>query len=245
MPRKPRYYLPDVPCHVIQRGNDRQACFRAPADFQVYLETLATASERYGCSVHAYVLMTNHVHLLMTPTDREGISRTMQALGRRYVRYFNQQHGRTGTLWEGRHKASLVDSESYLLTCYRYIELNPVRAGMVNSPADYRWSSFRANANGQHDPLIVPHDEYLSLGTRVEDRLAAYRTPFADAVSEEQLQAVREAATLCVPLGAEPFCKKVEQQLGQNISYRRRGRPAQARKAEGREPETAELPLDR
>ena len=114
MPRKPRYYLPDVPCHVIQRGNDRQACFRVPADIQVYLETLATASERYGCSVHAYVLMTNHVHLLMTPTDREGISRTMQALGRRYVRYFNQQHGRTGTLWEEKERG-----RSHLTTCPR------------------------------------------------------------------------------------------------------------------------------
>ena len=244
MPRKPRYYLPDVPCHVIQRGNDRQPCFRAPADFQAYLEMLGDVTERYGCSVHAYVLMTNHVHLLMTPVDREGISRTMQALGRRYVRYFNQQHGRTGTLWEGRHKASLVDSESYLLTCYRYIELNPVRARMVNLPADYRWSSFRANAIGGDDPLVTPHACYLALGATVKERVAAYRALFEDAVSEEKMQAVREAATLCVPLGAQSFCKKVERRLGRRISYRRRGRPARRRDADGNEQETFELSLD-
>ena len=154
MPRKPRMYLPQVPCHVIQRGNNREATFFAEQDYQYYLECLKDASCRYGVSIHAYVLMTNHVHLLMTPEKVESISLTMQSLGRRYVQYINKEYRRTGTLWESRHKASLVQAEKYLLTCSRYIELNPVRAGMVDHPADYKWSSFRANAYGELDSRI-------------------------------------------------------------------------------------------
>lgn len=138
MPRKQRMYLADVPAHVIQRGNNREACFYAEQDYLFYLDCLQNACERYQVAVHAYVLMTNHVHLLMTPATQEGISRVMQSLGRRYVQYINYEYRRTGTLWESRHKASLVDAENYLLTCYRYIELNPVRANMVNHPGDYR-----------------------------------------------------------------------------------------------------------
>ena len=131
MPRNPRYYLPDVPCHVIQRGHNREPCFYAPEDFRYYLQCLREACLQHDAAVHAYVLMTNHVHLLITPTDKEGISRVLQTVGRRYVQYVNACYRRSGTLWEGRHKASLIDTEHYLMTCYRYIELNPVRAGMV------------------------------------------------------------------------------------------------------------------
>jgi putative transposase len=129
MPRKTRMYLPDVPCHVIQRGNNREACFYADQDYQFYLECLSDACHRYRVQVYAYVLMTNHVHLLMTPSRQDSISLVMQSQGRRYVQYVNQRYRRTGTLWEGRHKASLIDGEEYLLTCMRYIEMNPVRAG--------------------------------------------------------------------------------------------------------------------
>ena len=160
MPRKPRMYLPEIPCHVIQRGNNREACFFAEQDYQFFLEYLAAACRRYRIAIHAYVLMTNHVHLLMTPTTREGISRAMQSIGRRYVQYINREYRRCGTLWESRHKASLVDAERYLLTCYRYIELNPVRAGMVEHPGDYRWSSYRHNAYGEKNALITQHPLY-------------------------------------------------------------------------------------
>ncbi|MGI0034916.1 MAG: transposase [Nitrososphaera sp.] len=141
MPRKPRMYLAGQPCHVVQRGNNRCATFFDDVDYRHYVGCLKEATGCYRVSLHAYVLITNHVHLLMTPSDEFGVSRVMQSLGRRYVQYINHQFRRTGTLWEGRHKASLVQAEHYLLTCYRYIELNPVRAGMVSHPGEYRWST--------------------------------------------------------------------------------------------------------
>ena len=142
MPRKQRMYLPGVPAHVVQRGNNRDACFFHEDDYRYYLAVLADELKRYRVSLHAYVLMTNHVHLLMTPTDETGISRVMQHVGRTYVLYINRTYRRTGTLWEGRHKASLVNAAEYLLSCYRDIELNPVRAGMVETPEAYPWSSY-------------------------------------------------------------------------------------------------------
>lgn len=149
MPRKPRMYLPGVPAHVVQRGNNREACFFQDEDYQFYLAVLGDALKRYRVQLHAYVLMTNHVHLLMTPTDESGISRVMQHLGRLYVLYVNRTYRRSGTLWEGRHKSSLINATEYLLTCYRYIELNPVRAGMVAVPEEYRWSSCRWHGWGR------------------------------------------------------------------------------------------------
>ena len=149
MPRKQRPYLPGVPCHIISRGNNREACFYSDDDYLFYLECLADACKRYQVALHSYVLMTNHVHLLMTPATGTGLSQVMQSVGRRYVQYVNINYKRSGTLWEGRHKASLVDAKYYLLACYRYIELNPVRANMVAHPADYRWSSYRVNTGIQ------------------------------------------------------------------------------------------------
>jgi len=225
MARKPRYYLPDVPCHVIQRGNNREPCFFAEADYTYYLECLADACHRYDCSVHAYVLMTNHVHLLLTPSKRDGVSVVMQSVGRRYVQHINFSYGRTGTLWEGRHKASLIDSAAYLLACCRYIELNPVRAGMVERPGDYRWSSYRANAQGKADPLLEAHWDYLALGGTDSERQKAYRELFRHQIEEKDLQSIRSSANLCVPLGSDRFKREVERRLKQRISYRSRGRP--------------------
>lgn len=148
MARKPRFNLPGVPQHIVQRGNNRQPCFYAEADYCRYLEYLHEAAARNQAAIHAYVLMTNHVHLLATPANPFSITHMVQDLGRKYVRYINRTYGRTGTLWEGRYKASLVDGESYLLSCMRYIEMNPVRAGMVSNPAGYRWSSHQGNACG-------------------------------------------------------------------------------------------------
>lgn len=149
MPRLLRYALPDVPQHIIQRGNNRQPVFFHADDYRFYLVCLQEAAATQGSAVHAYVLMTNHVHVLLTPRWPTSIAKVMQSLGRRYVQYINTTYHRTGTLWEGRYRASLVDAEPYLLACYRYIELNPVRAGMVQHPEEYPWSSYRWHALGQ------------------------------------------------------------------------------------------------
>ena len=164
MARQPRFVLPGHPQHVIQRGNNRSVIFGAEEDYGFYLDRLREGCNKHGCDVHAYVLMTNHTHLLLTPHSENGIGKLMQYIGRYYVQYFNYQYRRTGTLWEGRYKATLLDSEQYLLTCYRYIELNPVRAAMVDHPREYPWSSYRFNALGEPDGVIIPHELYQQLG---------------------------------------------------------------------------------
>lgn len=194
MPRPRRVILPSVPLHIIQRGNNRTPCFAIKNDYSVYLEMLRECALDSACELHAYVLMTNHVHLLLSPCDTEGASTMMQRLGQRYVQYFNRRHGRTGTLWEGRFRSCLVQDERYFLICHRYIELNPVRARMVSAPADYPWSSHRANAFGQDNPLITPHVVYLSMGSAPAPRQDAYRALFGDALSEELLDEVRQAS---------------------------------------------------
>lgn len=178
MPRPIRYDVVGVPQHVIQRGVNRQRTFFSRRDCHRYLGWLARAARDCACDVHAYVLMTNHVHLLVTPHLPMAIAELMQSLGRRYVPYVNHVRGRTGTLWEGRYKASLVATGSYLWACYRYIELNPVRAGLVRHPADFRGSSYRANALGEPDALVTPHAAYFALGRDAEERRAAYRASF-------------------------------------------------------------------
>lgn len=179
MPRKPRVVMPGQPHHVLQRGNNRQAIFFSEADYRSFLEALQAACERYGCVVHAYALMTNHIHLLMTPGTEDGLSRVMQSVGRRYVRYINDTYRRTGTLWEGRFKCSLVDTVDYLWRCFVYIEMNPVRAGMVRAPEDYRWSSFRANGLGRPDALLTAHKLYERLASDATGCQQAYRALFA------------------------------------------------------------------
>ena len=226
MPRKPRMYLAGMPCHVIQRGNNRDACFYAEQDCLFYLDCLQDACRCYHVSVHAYVLMTNHVHLLMTPDDTEGISRVMQSVGRRYVQYINFEYRRSGTLWEGRHKASLIDAEHYLYTCMRYIELNPVRANMVKHPADYRWSSYRGNAQSEANPLITPHPLYGALGPDPAQRQHAYRCLFEHQLENQDIHAIREAAQFSIPLGGERFKRQIENAIGRSTGYARRGRPA-------------------
>ena len=193
MPRRPRNYQAEISSHVTQRGNNRQRCFFSDRDRLRYLAYLQRASGEYGCAIHAYVLMTNHVHLLVTPREATGISLMMQSLGRSYVQYVNRRLGRTGTLWEGRHNASLVDTEGYWYTCARYIELNPVRAGMVSDPGDFRWSSHRGNTRDWADPLLQPHDLYLVLGDDVASRRRAYRELFDQPVADADLDLIRTA----------------------------------------------------
>jgi len=217
MPRKPRFQLPGVPQHIIQRGNNREPCFRSQADYVRYLENLGDALQRNGCELHAYVLMTNHVHLLITPQAEYGISHTMQDTGRKYVQYFNRVNRRTGTLWEGRYKACLIDSDSYLLVCMRYIELNPVRAGMVRQPGEYRWSSYSTNAGGNYSTLIKPHAQYLQLGHDVSERLYAYRVLFRNCLDAAQLQQIREMLNQELVLGREDFKNTIEQMTQRQV----------------------------
>lgn len=225
MPRKQRTYLPGIPSHVVQRGNNREATFFAEMDYRFYLECLGDALARHRVSLHAYVLMTNHVHLLMTPTAADGISRVMQSIGRRYVQYINLTYRRTGTLWEGRHKASLVNAEDYLLKCHRYIELNPVAAAMVNAPGDYRWSSYAHHALGKTVPEIEDHALYLALGTTAQSRQQAYRELFRTALDAEDIHAIRTSTQYGTPLGSKRFSDQIETALGRTFGQARRGRP--------------------
>lgn len=225
MARKPRFGLSAVPQHVIQRGNNREPCFFAEADYQFYLECIRDAAERYRCAVHAYVLMTNHVHLLVSPEKHDSVPRFMQHIGRRYVQYINYTYRRSGTLWEGRYKASLVDVEQYLLTCYRYIELNPVRADMVRSPSDYRWSSYRHNALGMPDRIVTPHVLYTALAAEPSMRLAVYRELFRHQVDDEALREIRTALNQEVVLGTERFREQIENTLSRRTRPGSRGRP--------------------
>lgn len=225
MPRKPRPYLSGMPCHVIQRGNNRQTCFFAPGDYRFYLDCLRHACRRYQVQVHAYVLMTNHVHMLLTPADPHGISLLMQSLGRRYVQRINQRDGRSGTMWEGRHKACLVDADAYLLACQRYIELNPVRARIVDTPGDYRWSSFRSNAFGEPDPLITPHPTYQNLGENIATRRKAYRELVSTELAPGVVQEIGRAIECSKPLGDTHFAARVAAELGRGPGHYKRGRP--------------------
>jgi len=188
MARLPRLYLEGCAQHIIQRGNNRAACFNCDADYTTYLHHLQASAEKYGVSVHAFVLMTNHVHLLATPDHQESISKMVQALGRSYVQYYNFSYDRTGTLWEGRYKSTIVDSERYLLTVYRYIELNPVRAAMVEHASEYPWSSYQHNAVGKEIKLITPHGCYIELGRKKEERLTAYRALFRGRMAESDIE---------------------------------------------------------
>ena len=228
MPRKPRFYLPDIPAHVIQRGNCRQAVFFDTADYAAYLRWLKEGALRHGCAIHAYVLMTNHVHMLMTPHTPESISRTIQFVGRHYVTYINHTYGKSGTLWEGRHKGCVIASEDHLLSCMRYIELNPVRAGMVARPIEYRWSSYDANAAGHPDDIITPHNLYQTLGKHLSERQHAYRELFLNTLGREQLHDIRATVQTGTPLGNDRFRRHIEQTLECKVGQARRGRPKKA-----------------
>jgi len=224
MARLPRFFIPQQPLHVIQRGNNREPTFASNEDCHFYLRCLQEAAEAQSLTIHAYVLMTNHVHLLVTPESELSLPKTMQSVGRRYVQYFNHVYGRTGTLWEGRYKSTLIDSEHYLLTCMRYIELNPVRAGMVSLPDDYPWSSYRANAQGKPDGLIAPHDLYKRLGRTAEARQAAYRELFRTQVSDADVEAIRDATNKSWVLGDGHFSAKVAALTERRVLPLSRGR---------------------
>jgi putative transposase len=225
MPRKPRFNLPGVPQHIIQRGNNREPCFYSVRDYQHYLEDLKVSALKNDCRIHAYVLMTNHVHLLITPMSVNGIPQMMQALGRRYVKYINSTHKRTGTLWEGRYKASLVDSDMYLLTCMCYIELNPVRAGMVEHPAEYQWSSYQHNAENPKTDFIESHPVFSMLGDTDEERMFVYRELFQRYIENDVIHKIRDALNQELVLGRPGFKDMIEDMTNRKTRLGKPGRP--------------------
>jgi putative transposase len=211
--------------HIVQRGNNRSACFFSPQDYALYLKHLGALAPEFGCAIHAYVLMTNHVHLLLTPLEEDSASQLMKHLGQRYVQYVNRVHERSGTLWEGRFRSSLVQRRHYLLRCYRYIELNPVRAGMVQHPRDYRWSSYLANGEGQPSELLEPHGEYLSLGLESNGRCAAYRDLFRTQFDPREVDEIRSTVNGGFALGNEDFKLEMSAALGRRVTPGVSGRP--------------------
>jgi len=225
MPRKPRFNLPGLPQHVIQRGNNREPCFYSTADYQYYLTCLDEALLRFQCRLHSYVLMTNHVHMLVTPDTDHGISFMMQAIGRKYVQHINHTYQRSGTLWEGRYKAGVIDSEAWLLTCMRYIEMNPVRAGMVSHPGEYRWSSYAANALGREATLLSPHVVLKSLGATCAERRHAYRELFGCDIDVASIHEIRETVNQELVLGREDFKDMIARMTRRQVRRGKDGRP--------------------
>ena len=205
MPRQRRCFVPGVSCHVTQRGNNHSLIFRAPCDYGVFIVILRYAFARLGVAIHAYALMTNHVHLLVTPGTATALPEAMQALGRHYVQYFNRRYGRSGGLWEGRYRSALIYNERYWMTCMRYIELNPVRAGIVVRPEQHRWSSYLHHAFGTVDPTITDHPMYLALGPSPEVREVAWREICGQLMTPEELEHMRRSIRSGIVLGEPTY----------------------------------------
>ncbi len=228
MPRRARILLPGVSLHLIQRGNNRSACFYADEDYLFYLDVLMEQAKKHGCAIHAWCLMTNHVHLLATPESPDSAGLMMKGLGQRYVQYVNRAYRRSGTLWEGRFRSCLMQEEAYLLACYRYIEMNPIRAGMVEHPAEYRWSSYRANAQGESSVLRCPHPLYQALGRDEMLRTEAYRELFRYQLDAGLVDQIRAATNGNYALGSPKFSAEVEAALGRRVTRGKPGRPKSA-----------------
>jgi putative transposase len=231
MARLPRLSVAGLPHHLIQRGNNRQAVFLSDDDLQQYRAQLAELGPLHGVDIHAYVLMPNHVHLLVTPVTAQACSRFMQALGRRYVAWFNRKHSRTGTLWEGRFRSTVIESERYLLACSRYIELNPVRAGLVADPMSYPWSSHAHHAGLKVDPLITDHELLWQLGNTPFERQRAYAALFESRMTDEEIAAFRYSTQKGWALGSASFLGDLERSVVRRTVPARRGRPRKTTKS--------------
>jgi putative transposase len=238
MARLPRLVIPHHPHHVTQFAVDKQVIFRDHEDYRVFLNWLREAIKLYKLAIHAYVLMPTHIHFLATPTDSEGLARTMQWVGRHYVPYFNRKYGRSGTLWQGRFRATVVDAAHYLLTCTRFIELNPVRAGLVAQAADYEWSSYQHHIGAKPDALITEHPVFWALGNTPFARDLAYRHLTEQALTSKELQELTETTRKDWALGSEPFKKQLETQINRRVSPGKRGRPVKP-KSKSEEPQSA------
>ncbi len=234
MPRPPRFDLPGIPCHVMQRGNDRRAVFFDQPDYRVYLEWLGKGARDYCVAVHAWCLMTNHTHLLVTPLRSGALPKLFAYLGRHYVGYINRTYRRTGSLWEGRYEACLVDTDEYMLACYRYIELNPVTANMVPEPSAYQWSSYHCNALGETDDMVTPHATFQSLGRSLRGRHQAYRALFANDLDVEVVHRIETALAHNHVLGNDRFRSEIEEMLQRRLGTGRPGRPRKRRDGESK-----------
>ncbi|NCN71268.1 MAG: transposase [Betaproteobacteria bacterium] len=231
MARLPRLTLPGYPHHVIQRGNNRQAIFATPADYRLLLDLLEENAKKFGVSVHAYVLMSNHFHLLATPQTAEGLPKMMQAVGRSYVRYFNDTQKRSGTLWEGRYKSTLIQTDRYLLACMVYIDLNPVRAGLVSQPQDYPWSSHLHYRGVRSDRLITPHTLYWELGNTPFAREAAYADLVHAGINPVQQTALTDATLRGWALGEPDFVADLQKRTQRRVAKTGAGRPYSVNKS--------------
>jgi putative transposase len=225
MARLPRLTVAGYPHHIIQRGNNRQDIFTSASDRRLFLNLLSDNAAQFKVAIHAYVLMGNHVHLLATPETADGIPRMMQALGRRYVRLYNDSHGRTGTLWEGRYKSTLIQTERYLLACMAYIDLNPVRAGLVAHPSEYAWSSHLHYAGDKSDPVVTPHPLIWGLGNTPFAREAAYREWVLRGLTTQQLQDLTQSVLKGWALGEQDFVASIQSQTARRVSRSVAGRP--------------------
>ena len=231
MARLPRLTVPGYPHHIIQRGNNRQAIFAANADYEALLGLIEDHARKSGIAIHAFVLMSIHFHLLATPETVEGIPQMMQAVGRRYVRYFNQQQGRTGTLWEGRYKSTLIQAERYLLACMAYIDLNPVRAGIAAEPGDYPWSSHGHYVGLRNDKLVSPHPLYWELGNTPFARDAAYADLVRSGISAHQQRVLTDSALRGWALGEADYVADLQKRTQRRVSKTRAGRPPSVKPA--------------
>jgi putative transposase len=229
MPRKPRFYLPGSPVHAFQRGHNKEPVFFDDEDYLVYLRYLKASADEFDCAIHAYVLMTNHVHFLLTPQAANSISLMFQGVGRHYVPYINRRYGRRGSLWEGRYKSCLIGSENYFLACMRYIECNPVRASMVEHSAEYRWSSYAANALGVDNTVLMAHEIYTSLGISDTLRCSSYKTLFDNVPTEVELDMIRSSLHSGAPVGNDRFKLQVELAVGRKVGLAKVGRPQENR----------------
>jgi putative transposase len=242
MPRQARLIIPDIALHVIQRGHNRQACFREDTDHLVYLSVLSELLGPTACALHAYCLMTNHVHMLLTPSALDSCAKLMRNLGQRYAQYFNRRYKRTGALWEGRFRSCLVDSARYVLACQRYIERNPVRAGMVGCVSAYRWSSYHGNAGHALNKLLTPHAEFLALGGNDRARTVAYEEMLRENDEPTFLAAIRDATNGGFALVDDALKARVEANTGRRLDRRKPG-PAPAAAPDDLDTRTAQLGL--
>lgn len=229
MARLPRLVVPNQPHHIIQSGNDRQSIFRDDEDSERFLTWLRESAKEFKVAIHAYVLMPGHVHLLATPATATGLAQMMQRVGRYYVPWFNAKHGRSGTLFQGRFKTALVDADRYFLTCSRYIELNPVRSGLVAEPQDYAWSSYRHHAGIAPNALITDHALYWALGNTPFEREAAYIAQVREGISADELLRINAAVLKGWPLGSDAFKAQLQQKEGRQVLPAKRGRPFKAK----------------
>lgn len=236
MARLPRLTVPGYPHHLIQRGNNRQAIFSGPDDYKTLLGMLDESARKFEVELHAYVLMTNHFHLLATPATVTGLPSLMQAVGRRYVRYFNQAQGRTGTLWEGRYRSTLIQADRYLLACMVYMDMNPVRAGIAQAAADYPWSSHRHYIGLRDDKLVTPHPLYWTLGNTPFAREAAYAELVAAGIGQDQQQALTNSALQGWALGESDYVRDLQKRTARRVTKAKAGRPVRVAKLVRKEP---------